>query len=184
MKEQQNTLPCQVILLPAKDKTSLIKTKLGGLMYFKEQFLKDDCQHLYFISYSPIEGGDWCVNQQYHNLMQVKSKNQVANLEDINTFMLKVEATTDTSLGLPLIPQSYIEWYVDNYNKKQGNIKEVTIPLIPGTNQFYIDNFKIVLYKPKQSWSREEIIAFVKEKKYVIKQYPGGIVKYFEDNLK
>lgn len=96
----------------------------------------------------------------------------------------KVEATTDKSLGLPLIPQSFIEEYV----QKQGNIDKVKIKMTwvydytsldqqQAQELSYEEREAYKVYSPslikstknevmilpiKDSWNREEIKAIHK----------------------
>ncbi len=93
--------------------------------------------------------------------------------------LYKIEATTDPSLELPLIPQSFITKFVE----LQGKIDEVMIDMIN------IPNFKVMEYsykpklrsdntvivsKVKDTWTRDEVVA-------LIQKYNTDF-KVFEDN--
>ncbi|MCK9273206.1 hypothetical protein M0P65_06700 [Candidatus Gracilibacteria bacterium] len=88
----------------------------------------------------------------------------------------KVIATTDPSLNLPLIHQSFIEEYVE----KQGKINELMINLIDvGGEEWMGDDYtgepywneilkvevnkdnEVIIHPVKESWTREEILSFI-----------------------
>lgn len=74
-------------------------------------------QHLYFTSNEEISTGD-----NYINIITMQP-DKAGVCWGLNPHLRKVVATTDKSLNLPLIPQSFIEEYVKN----KGEIKEVDI---------------------------------------------------------
>ena len=85
-------------------------------------------QHLYFLSDEEIKGGDWFVdtfaNSVDKSAPQYKlhqSKNGFKNSKPIGCF--KVNATTDPSLKLPGIPNTFLQDYVNS----DGTIKEVQL---------------------------------------------------------
>lgn len=75
-------------------------------------------QHLYFTSSEEIKVGDWSIVTYLDTNKQEAVYNTAGGI-----IAEKVIATTDKSLGLPLIPQSFIEEYV----KSSGEIKEVEL---------------------------------------------------------
>ena len=102
---------------------------------------QEEPQHLYFVSNDEIKEGDWVIadyiespdgNRIPNTLCRVSScytesmgflgkRNVGTNLEqqDFIENAKKVIATTDKLLGLPQIPQSFIESYVKNPVKYQ-----------------------------------------------------------------
>lgn len=79
-------------------------------------------QHLYILSDEEIKDGDWFIWLKYNTIHK-------ATKPDDNKECKKIIATTDSSLlipfddvtiGLPQIPKSFIETFVNEYNK--GNI--------------------------------------------------------------
>lgn len=106
-------------------------------------------QHLYLVSDREIKTGDYYC---YKNSIPVKrlEKETVPITKDYK----KVEASTDPSLGLPLIPKSFIEEYVE----KQGKIENVYIALREKDVKTLSHNAKeIVIPSTKDSWKREEV---------------------------
>lgn len=78
-------------------------------------------QHLYFCSDDEIKEGDWFINIITNRIFGPATYADVENRRDGKDYMVKVVASTDSSLGLPLIPQSFLQEYV----RSNGNIKEV-----------------------------------------------------------
>ena len=135
-------LKCSVIMLPTEDVAKLGSLAIGkfkGLFQYKskreiEEYMdnirnEDKPQHLYLgSSCSEIKEGDWVINLHVKNCIWQADEDAVF----WHTFgapdpkWLKVEATTDKSLNLPSIPQSFIEEYVS----KQGEIKEIVLELV------------------------------------------------------
>ncbi len=140
-------------------------------------------QHLYFISDEQTKEGDWCIDLDTYKLFQLgKWETNRA---------LKIIATTDSSLkiskstvgytetrsrtfyseeSLPQPSQSFIEKYIDKYNKGE-QITEVMVeyewnkyPDIHGVEYDLKINTKdnTITIKPvKDSWNREEVISIV-----------------------
>ena len=100
-----------------------------------------EIQHLYFVSEREIEVGDWFLSdgrlsKSFPPMYNVEKCIDIDNewiygningkdLGNNPNFSLKIEATTDPSLNLPLIPQSFIKEYVE----EQGEIDEVMIEI-------------------------------------------------------
>lgn len=110
-------------------------------------------QHLYLISDQKIKLFDWAI-----------SDGVVVKYNGLHWYEIgdkKIEATTDPSLGLPLIPQSFIEKYV----KKQGKIDKVKIAYnnnrsINNRNGLVLtENKEVIILPIKDSWNREEVKA-------------------------
>lgn len=134
-------------------------------------------QHLYFISDREIKEGDiflheyedgkklihFCADFSPTNMIRIKESNTYLN--SVGSY--KIEATTNPSLELPLIPQLFVEKYV----AEQGNIKEVMIEMtnthipdgwnheIPKTRK---DN-TVIVHRVKGSWTREEVAELIKK---------------------
>lgn len=180
-------LKCKVIILPRTQGSGtygdIIKDERGDMRLwlnqgeaFNDYFHK--AQHLYFVSERPIKEDDWfldvtsvvkCIRRDINT---TGSKNPIINsLYDASgaewfsdDAIGKIEATTDKSLGLPLIPQSFIERYVS----EQGRIEFVTIQInkkhIPGVvdcgdpDLYDGNNFKyeITIIPTKDFWDRDE----------------------------
>ena len=142
-------------------------------------------QHLYILSDDEIKEGDWILTSANKVVIALNIHEKLPN--DAK----KVIATTDSSLRIlkshaihevgdvikvPLIPQSFIEKYVSEYNK--GNkIEEVMVEYedeltpnrqlssknrIPKINPDNTINIKSI----KDSWTREEIIKIIHKFNY------------------
>lgn len=91
-------------------------------------------QHLSICSNIEIKEGDWVIWNNSNTIEQVSRVG--LDLLTFNTTHLKaykenckkIEASTDTSLGLPNIPTEFIQEYVEKYN--EGNpIREVNVEM-------------------------------------------------------
>jgi hypothetical protein len=190
--------PAQVVMLPTNEKAKIgdivmskfddihILTKNDGKEYAKTV----TSQHLYFLSNEEIKEGDWfimnsCIVRQC-SLHKGDILDTIGGLHH-ESVCKKIIATTDRSLGLvvdqngclmqayskflPQIPQSFIEYFVAEYNK--GNvITDVMVEYDCDHNQMperVIDVLKINpdntinISMPKDDWSREEVIELLKK---------------------
>lgn len=133
---------CSVVML-ATDKAEdclLLKQGLGNkaLGYHKGYFTKDYLQsiyaksyHLYILSDEEINVGDWYY-WSVTNTIQKAIKDSLGRLPKIEDGSKKLIATTDfltlnksledglTAITLPQIPQSFIDYFVEQFNK--GNV--------------------------------------------------------------
>ncbi len=169
-------------------------------------------QHLYIISDEEIKEGDWVYNTVTDDLIQVHLiTDKMSDYEGIKMLVVKgqhfhhhysnckkIIATTDKSLTinitrilgvtreLPQIPQSFIEYFVSEYNK--GNIISkvmVECEEILGDEgiikvAFNEPDFKlkinpkdntIIIRKVKDNWNREEVIELFKKYQYDYAQW-------------
>lgn len=130
--------------------------------------------HLYLVSDEEIKEGDWLLATDTKTIFK-------ASESDINGMILAkslhlyrtIVATTDKSLGLPLIPQSFIEEYV----QKQGKIDVVKVAsksVLIGTKsngevngdpdfinifEKVIDTYedRVIILPIKDSWNKEDL---------------------------
>lgn len=124
---------CPVVMLPTNEKAIInlneYRKDVPTLNHSKEisnyetnpyQLIRDrgyQPQHLYILSDEEIKEGDWC----YHSGRGIITQwfNRPGSYKEKDA-LRKIIATTDNSLGLPQPSQSFIEKYVEEYNK--GNI--------------------------------------------------------------
>ena len=113
----------------------------------------------------------------------------------------KIIATTDTSLGLPQLPQQFIYDYIAEYNK--GNvITEVTVEYkteeycLPMPN-IHVKQYREILkinsdstinIKPiKNTWNREEVVELINKFNNIMSDDQQltqfGLDKWLEENL-
>jgi hypothetical protein len=150
--DDKNYQECDIIMLPTDENSMLHLTKDNHLIdvfsgvFSKENKYYGKNQHLYILSNEKIEKGDWF----YDSRDKILSNNPLA----ITHFSKKVIVTTDSSLkvyydlvgknglsqlrqkSLQEIPQSFIEYFINEYNK--GNvIKKVLVEVECKNVQIY-----------------------------------------------
>jgi hypothetical protein len=116
------TRTVQVVMQPTTDKTSLKKFFVGDIyqLFFDDNDIIAQYQHLHFITNEPIKKGEW-----YYSTGNNEAIRAVVN--DLNGTPrrdFKIVASTNASLGLPDIP-AY--WIKDVYIPVNGSIKEVEL---------------------------------------------------------
>lgn len=169
----------QVIMLPTTVYSSEIQppivSNFGKLSIINNPAYYDrerEYQHLHFTSNEEIKEGDKFIwkSQMYGNTEIYTFKEDIGyGIRIAEGYIVnhsgnfgKVIATTDKSLNLPLIPQSFIEEYVKN----KGEIKEVDVEFGPG-------NIPIVLYND---------IMLCEKKKQTLEEAAIGLTnKYFKE---
>lgn len=155
MKQMKQMKECKIVMLPTSmvEGKVLCKYKSGELSFDYEPLLVDDpvAQHLYFISNDDIKEGDYMIDKRgvYHNKVQL----------DAYIGLAKVICSSDTTLGLPLIPESFIKAYVE----AQGKIDSVQIEIIPETDLNYAciktrDDNTCIVHTAK-FYSRDELCS-------------------------
>ncbi len=183
----------KVVMLPTNEKASTIwKTTSGQLIHthvsgeYKEKYQP---QHLYILSDEEIKIGDWGIGHA-KGINGIGTgyyvfKHDNSNIAKVNALAegsKKIIATTDKSLGLASPSTSFIEKFVEEYNK-DNVITDVMVEyeelaravgkplekLDSGVDDFdkKIIGHKlkinpkdntITIKKVKDSWSREEVI--------------------------
>ena len=119
----------KVIMLPTEKATHIIYCNVHKqLHYWVEETepisIKSEIgQHLYLVSDEEIKEGDWFVSLKIKGIYKANPEN-VKTLSNYKVeYIHKIIATTDKSLGLPLVNHDFIEAYV----KAEGNINEVMV---------------------------------------------------------
>ena len=209
----------QVVMLPTNEKANIWLDNFGtGLYNCPTGATGVIYQHLYILSDEKIKEGDWFVGFADGSIKPFVKQADESTVE-INNWQLnkkghssnkKIIATTDNTVKfperfpsfvtLPQIPQSFIEKYVEEYNK--GNvIADVMVeyesigayanPKYDSDYQLKInpDN-TIDISMPKDSWSREEVVELLNsfEKLCYLYQankdwFPAKKTKWIEENL-
>lgn len=83
--------------------------------------------HLHILSDDKIEEGDWCVLlDSLGGIMSKPSEYLPSTGHVLNKHLRKIIASTDISLNVPSVPQTFIKEYVDSYNKGEV-INEVDV---------------------------------------------------------
>jgi hypothetical protein len=133
-------LKCKVVLLPTKEASCLMIDKndfsdtFGKILYSKNfgfdvfnhnnNFEHINKQHLYLVSEEAINSGEYMFDDDPETGLESIRVNVSSNTY-LGGGHYKVKATTNPSLNLPPISQSFIEKYVD----MQGKINTVDIEL-------------------------------------------------------
>jgi len=201
----------QVVMLPTNEKAPthdyLFLYKPSNRLV-KNGFV----QHLYFLSDEEIKEGDWFVGFADGSIKPFVKQADESTVE-INNWQLnkkghssnkKIIATTDNTVKfperfpsfvtLPQIPQSFIEKFVEEYNKSNV-ITEVMVEYEwnkTGRKIRKLDVFDHILKinpdntinisMPKDSWSREEVTTLL----YSLNRDKEGnfdCTKWIEENL-
>ena len=190
----------KVFMLPTNEKAPLWLSKGNTLTLWGKENNNDklgDNQHLYILSDEEIKVGDWFYADEYSKPEQAKHFDGKLVNGFVVEFCKKIIATTDKSLNvksfinygkesgkevdvlLPQPSQSFIEKYVEEYNK--GNIiTEVMVEYDYRVKSGTIDEHKkglagyeyfelkvnpkdntITIRKTKDSWNREEVIELM-----------------------
>jgi len=108
--------PANVVMLPTEKASHLYILNKELKFGFYNQKSKPEWtdlinQHLYITSDEEIKEGDWYYNNHYNSVALCTS---IHALNRNNQF--KIIATTDTSLELPQLSQSFIKTYIEAYN--------------------------------------------------------------------
>lgn len=158
---------CKVVMLPtdnpnysANNANQLGKYKNGTLLFCKG-FDKEiesiyQPQHLYIVSNEKIkEGGYVYIGNIEENPFNsfVEIITDKSNINIANELGFKVIASTDKSLGLPLVSEDFIKAYC----KVEGKIDDVMVEYnndCPKTNS----NNEISITKVKDNFTREEVV--------------------------
>lgn len=162
---------CKVVMLPTNKKSNIyleLNNPEGMLiinnlisLYDRERFKDYFPQHLYILSDEEIKEGDcWAINKNNDTLYFLDSMG-------VYDSWLKVIASTDPSLNLPIPSQSFIEEYTSEYTK--GNkIEEVLVEFeaydgyppvsfMPDTLKVNPKDNTITIKRVKDSWTRDEV---------------------------
>jgi hypothetical protein len=148
----ENKLECRPVLLPTtlqtvnerEEHTLWTNTKGQILHTHTSQLHSLIPQHLYFVSNRDIGKDEWFWASDRNQIFQ--NKFQKTSIKEGFPFYYKIEASTDSSLGLPGIPQSFIQEYV----AKQGKIDKVYISIydyegVAGIVEVDMENQVIIL---------------------------------------
>jgi hypothetical protein len=187
---------CDVVLLPTKDDSArIIKSEDRDYLVFVDKWSgKHIANHLYILSNDEIKEGDWYYNERLNQVFQA-IRNSGYNTVDKE---FKIIATTDSSLFdiisngepnpndttqilLPQLPQSFIEYFIIEYNK--GNVitkvlveveddyssvpeneEDIILPwraYVTSKIKLNQNNEISILTEQKQVFSREEVVDLI-----------------------
>lgn len=150
----------KVVMLPTE--------KATNIAIFNNDYLQDDDnnfrnytkegvnkQHLYIVSNDKInKDGELC----YSTIEKRFINNQL--LDATSKGRLKLLASTDSSVGLPSIPESFIQAYIKSYNESKI-IEEVELEMEESTVEF--EDNSLTYKKWIKTNSNNEVIIHSKE---------------------
>lgn len=165
-------LKCCVVMLPSNQKAR-ISQLIDDKLVIDEPI--GICQHLYFISNREIKEGEYFLSST--GVVMIHNKRSYTGMisRRIVESDKKIESTTDPTLGLPLIPQSFVNVFVEG----QGKIEEVMIEMEQESSTGYTEDRSRTFYGElstklrkdntvicspvKDTWTREEVIRLLRQ---------------------
>lgn len=194
----------KIVMLSTNKKSNIHLTIKKNFLYqsincfTQENKINFDSKHLYITSDKEIEKGDWYITNYVNEPNEVERNKIIKskNNKKLHYKYSKIIATTDISLNIPLIPQSFIEKYIKEYNKS-NIITEVNVEyqeildmsIVENTNKtiniLKVDTNNIInIYSIKDSWNREEVKAIIidlQNKAYVYGANSSRIENYIKE---
>lgn len=185
-----NYIVCRPVMVPASRESEsrkfLLKDKEGTLAITSDHHVwkisgwkEYKVQHLYLVSDGEIKKYEWFYASDRRSIYKNEWDNASALKEEF-PFYHKIEASTDTLLGLPLIPQSFVE----KYASKQGKIEKAHVLI--GLNHKpikKIDTNEVTILPIKDSWNREELKTITKEAFFLFNQANESVFnEWFDKN--
>jgi hypothetical protein len=112
---------CKITIIPTERYSRIGKFMDTNNLVFNnnKDIARGEFHNLYILSDEEIKEGDLYFPPSY-TIQKAGDKEHCEVLNSLNP--LKVISSTDKSLNLPVIPQNYIKYFVEQYNK--GNIIE------------------------------------------------------------
>ena len=142
---------CKVVMMATEKADLVLNTINNKLLLDKEQTLQErilpingKCQHLYITSDDEIKEGDYSTDG---SKVYLNGETRVEILRRCDLDQRKITASTDTSLNLPLIPESFINAYIKAYNEGKP-ITEVSIEVMMGVtivDEMQWENNKVII---------------------------------------
>jgi hypothetical protein len=128
-----------VVMLPTTQMSKLY-ISINGALYFQEtpvidMDIRGKNQHLYLLSDEEIVNPCWCINKNRDTLYFIKD-----NFESANKDWDRIIASTDM---FPRFPQSFIEKYVEEYNK--NNIIKQVLVEYEGNGRYVSNEIKLLI---------------------------------------
>lgn len=194
---------CKVVMLPTNEK-SKIHIHPKGIMYSSIEEFVQDCKeyksyHLYIFSNEEIKEGDYRYSENLKDIKQVKG---IIAKEDSGFY--KIIATTDDSVPYPKtkpalaqIPNSFIEKFVEEYNKdniitevmveydvmNKGYDKPKDFPYQECKMLKINSDNTINIKLAKDSWTREEVISLCQKAAIIATKSERNKTNFNEDFL-
>lgn len=166
---------CTPVMLSTTGK-GVIKYQSAFNNFYLEPYPLYEPQHLYLVSEREIKKGNWYYSKFDYKLVKAWNAPVLGHL------MYKVEATTNKSLSLPLIPSSFIKRWVN----EKGNIDKVKLKMDYGEVQlsFHSPSFLQVIIFPveEKTYNREEVKEISKTAYKTFAGLPSEFDEWFDKN--
>lgn len=188
-------LKCKVIAIEAEKDcySNLVLNKSSKELSLLAGYIKENPaykpKHLYFVSDEKVKEGDWFIyrNKLYNEFKESVTPSVTTYIrkypnnevheqfsEVYLSYCKKIVATTDISLGLPLIGNAFIAKYI----KFKGDIDEVMLNVESYTETTYDggidisypvkkvsvrDDNTVIISPVKSSWNRNEVLYLIEQ---------------------
>lgn len=193
----KNLLQCKVFMIPTERADLILFTDTKDIKYAKgeqrNRYAENSPQFLHITSSREIERGCWYLFLKNNTVCKADYDDE--NLKVVNELREKghvrrIEATTDTSIQLGSIPDSFMEAFC----KAKGDIKEVNLEITPNSKGDIADGGKdyfiktrpdnsVIIHRAKM-YSRKEVADLIytamKSRAYTS---VGDWNKFIEENL-
>lgn len=170
----ENKLKVYPVMLPTQDKSAIHKVICNDDLYYIGSALNhlgSINQHLYLTSNREIEEGNWMHDKRDNYVGKASGHRMHPDYEKAH--YRRIEATTDKSLGLPLIPESFIKEWVEKQGKieyiyialkddnsgevrKEGRGGEREVTVLPTKDSFTLDDMREAWRNGSNSYYKDE----------------------------
>lgn len=193
---------CQVVMLITNEKAKhgeyTFPHKEDNKIKFQRGEYNLNGFNLYILSDEEIKEGGWVLLPN-GDINKMSPTDMIHYLDSQSKATKKIIASTDKTLNLPEPSNSFIQKYIEAYNKKEKITKvmveyESICTLLPCNihpnglfeERLKVDkNNQITITKVKDSWTREEVIEILRNAHLDIVDgnYSKGLNKWIEENL-
>lgn len=184
-----DSIICRPVMLPQVGEPVLPSIVVGtpelGLRITESKFGMKEAiyYHLYLVSDRNIRKGDYFLNGM-NNLSLATKDTFIGDWYNVTSKSCrKIEATTDKSLNLPLIPHSFVEKYIQAQRKidrvsisiyyDRANITDAALDYPGG---------EVIIIPVKDSWNREELKTELNKAYQLGHAHANKVIGYEEFN--
>lgn len=164
-----NYKECKIILWPTNDKLGSIKmNKITNEMYGPNIAISNTLAykfHVYICIEESANADDWVYSYKYNNIM---TYNELIQRDKEPKSYYKVIATTNKSLGVFKIAQSFINEFVE----LNGNINRIYVEYLEyDSTKLNLYNNTVFIHKIKDDFSFDEVVNILLRYNYSIGEY-------------
>ncbi len=189
----KNTKKFKIIMLSSEKANNIILSPLNKLAIREDSKSYEvygfKIQNLYIVSDEKVKEGDYCKSNPFPicgntGILHCSGSGvKQANIDNCK----KIIATTDKTLGLPIIPDQFLTDYIKSYNEGK-QITEVELEMIElksthGSTRLELENNLILIDKIKTRPDNTVIIILEDKKLYnkeQLKEFAWKAYKYAE----